>query len=499
MKSPQSVIVIGAGSAAIRLAHVLLNESTSPINVTIVEANDYIGGRVRHKDFEGHTVEMGANWISGREEAFDNPIWKLAQEIELKGTFSDRENPSKVHVVDCSRENEIGGGADITDQYLDQVKRFDSIYTKALEKVASPFGTDTISPETDVDVRSLLEDNGWTTKAHLSNVERAVEHNVLEVWVVDDLNMLSAAHDMKEGANDVDLGQDELFVEDPRGFNSVFKGMVKELEDSDTTTVLLEKEVQSVEYLSGRTKVIAKDLKTGEILEYSADMVVSTVSLGVLNSGCIEFQPPLPQWKADAFKEIGMFNFAKVYAKFEKNLWPADKDYISLVSDGEKKRGYYPLWMRYRYSNCDVGYDFFMCYLGGAEARRVERLSDDEISEEVEVLLTKAFGSSKCCRPVAVAKTDWSINPRFRGSYSYFPKGCFGGSVTEDDLRRPLSGQEAGEADGKFCRTQRPPTLYFAGEAFDDKFNGWVQGGYLSGERTARAIMKDLDDSQATA
>jgi monoamine oxidase len=42
-----------------------------------------------------------------------------------------------------------------------------------------------------------------------------------------------------------------------------------------------------------------------------------------------------------------------------------------------------------------------------------------------------------------------------------------------------------------------PKTLYFAGEAFDDKFNGWVQGGYLSGERVARTIIEDTNENHA--
>jgi polyamine oxidase len=490
MKSPHSVIVIGAGSAAVRLAHVLLTESTFPVQVTLLEANDYVGGRVKHRDFEGHVVELGANWISGTDVAFKNPIWKLAQDIQLRGTPSDREDPEKMQVMDCSGKE----GAVITEQYLEQVKRFDTAYAKALEKVGSTDST--IAFDQDVDVRSLLEECGWTHKSKLSNIERAVEHNVLEVWVVEDLNKLSAAHDMKPGANDVDLGGDELFVEDPRGFRSIFNAMVKELEDSDAATILLEKEVQCVEYCPGATKVIAKNLKTGEMVEYCADTVVTTVSLGVLQSRCIDFRPPLPKWKIDAFNEIGMFNFGKVYAKFQKGLWPNDKEYVLFVSEGEEKRGYYPLWMRYRYTKDDE-HDFFMCYLGGAQIRRVEQLSDEQIKDELEELLSKTFGPSEKCRPVAVAKTDWSTNPRFRGSYSYFPKGAFGGSVTEEDLRRPLNGLDDGAATESMSATIRPPTLYFAGEAFDDTFNGWVQGGYLSGERTARAILQELRDSQA--
>ena len=107
-KEGKSVVIVGAGAAGITCAYTLMkgssNSSSSSSNkehnkikdITILEANDYIGGRIRNFKFEGHTVEMGANWISGLETAFNNPIWKLAQEINLIGHTSERENPDQV-------------------------------------------------------------------------------------------------------------------------------------------------------------------------------------------------------------------------------------------------------------------------------------------------------------------------------------------------------------------------------------------------------------------
>jgi polyamine oxidase len=175
-----------------------------------------------------------------------------------------------------------------------------------------------------------------------------------------------------------------------------------------------------------------------------------------------------------------MFNFGKVFAKFEAKLWPDKKDYIVFVC---RQRGYYPLWMRYQNTKDNI----LMCYLGGAEARRVEMLSTDQIKDEVEDLFVKAFGRSKNCRPIAVAVTDWSRNPRFHGSYSYFPKGAFA-SIPPTDFQCALTGVEKEKASPVVAL---PKTLYFAGEAFDDKFNGWVQGGFLSGQRVARTIIED--------
>jgi protoporphyrinogen oxidase len=293
--SPLSVVVVGAGSAALRLAQTLLAEYPKPVQVTILEANDYIGGRVRSFSFEGYNVEMGANWISGLETAFDNPIWELAKKNRLRTNPSDRSNPDRLHVIDCTNiaiENKIDskGGPVITKQYLEQAKRFDDIYAKSLEEVNSSLSSS--SHFEDVDVKSLLRQFGWTPASPL---DHAVEHNLLEVWVADTLSQLSAAHDMKAGANDMDLGHDEVFVEDQRGFCSIFDEVVQELEESRATTIRLETEVQCIQYLPGDTRVTAKDLKTGKLIDFPADVVVSTVSLGVLQHACVQFVPPLPR------------------------------------------------------------------------------------------------------------------------------------------------------------------------------------------------------------
>jgi len=321
-------------------------------------------------------------------------------------------------------------------------------------------------------------------------VERAVEHNVLEVWVAESLENLSAEYDMRPGANDVELGQDEIFVEDSRGLNSIFDGMVHDLKqgtNSTRTIIRMEMEVQSIHYAPGNVKVIAKDVKTGTVAEFHGDAVVSTVSIGVLQSNAIAFVPPLPAWKRAALGEMKMFNFAKVYAKFDCQLWPDNKDYFLFVTKGEGNRGHYPLWMRYKNAKDNL----LMCYLGGAQARRVETLEEEQLKNEIEDLFFQGFGGGRSreeCRPVAVTTTDWSRNPLFCGSYSYFPKGAFA-SVPYRNLGRGLTGVPEGDKETTENDLRLPTTLYFAGEALDDKYNGWIQGGYLSGERVAMSML----------
>ena len=70
----------------------------------------------------------------------------------------------------------------------------------------------------------------------------------------------------------------------------------------------------------GNVQVKAKDVDSEQVVEYCADIVVCTTSLGVLQKEQIEFIPPLPDWKKRAIHEIGMFCFAKVFARFDEWL-----------------------------------------------------------------------------------------------------------------------------------------------------------------------------------
>jgi polyamine oxidase len=55
----------------------------------ILEATDRIGGRMRHMEFEGYTIELGANWIEGVGGEKQNPIWALAKEHNLTISYAD--------------------------------------------------------------------------------------------------------------------------------------------------------------------------------------------------------------------------------------------------------------------------------------------------------------------------------------------------------------------------------------------------------------------------
>jgi len=80
-------VIIGAGISGIKAAQVL---SKSGLKVLVIEASDYVGGRMKTFKFKGETFEQGANWITGlKKDQKENPIWKLAQEYQLKGEIGE--------------------------------------------------------------------------------------------------------------------------------------------------------------------------------------------------------------------------------------------------------------------------------------------------------------------------------------------------------------------------------------------------------------------------
>ena len=75
------VLIIGAGITGITAGNHLQNNKIT--NFLILEAQDYIGGRIKPAQLGNVTVGEGANWMF-MEEGVENPILTLANQIHLR-------------------------------------------------------------------------------------------------------------------------------------------------------------------------------------------------------------------------------------------------------------------------------------------------------------------------------------------------------------------------------------------------------------------------------
>ena len=58
------------------------------------------------------------------------------------------------------------------------------------------------------------------------------------------------------------------------------------------------------------------------MLTFEGDTIVCTASVGAIKEGgCLNFNPPLPSWKRQAFDEIEMGNYVKIFMHFNVKWW----------------------------------------------------------------------------------------------------------------------------------------------------------------------------------
>jgi len=200
--------------------------------------------------------------------------------------------------------------------------------------------------------------------------------------------------------------------------------------------------------------------------ELRAPAVIVTVSLAVLRSGAIQFDPPLPERLRSAIARIG---FGDAYALQLR------------VRDGTMRRrlgnfgtlwgGTHTSFRRPRIGTGEPG-EFVTAFTVGREARRRAGLSDDGL-----VAATVAEWESAVPDGVTLGAVDgfavhrWTTDPWVRGSYSFLPRGV--GFEERQELARPIDGQ-----------------LFWAGEATDlTGHSATVAGAIASGERAAEELL----------
>ena len=88
MSEPRQVVIIGAGVAGLTSALTVLTNSSEPVNVTVLEAESTVGGRIRTTTFAGLSIDEGPDaflarvpWATqlaselGRDSSMTSPIF----------------------------------------------------------------------------------------------------------------------------------------------------------------------------------------------------------------------------------------------------------------------------------------------------------------------------------------------------------------------------------------------------------------------------------------
>lgn len=365
----KSVIVIGAGISGLAAAKTLKDKGFS---VTVLEAQEKVGGRLRSNRTLGIAFDEGASWIHG---ITGNPITDLAQKSGMT-TFE---------TVDDSRKSyDIG-----------RVLRSSTVYDNAeteLYKILDTLmqkGNATQSFETVFNAQYPNYTNNRLWKFLLST------------YVTFDTGDLDKLSSLLYNEGEEYKGVEKIAT---NGYDTIANYLATGLD------VQLNRRVTNIDYSATMVKVT----HNGTVSE--ADYVIVSVPLGVLKKNSIAFTPVLPTVKQNAIQKVGMNCVNKFLLTWDTAFWD-DVQYISYTPEIKDKFNYFVNVKKFHPS-----VNALMTFAYADYARQTETMTDAQVINEIMVHLKDVYGSS-IPNPKNMLRTKWQTNENTFGSYSYTAVG----------------------------------------------------------------------------
>ena len=421
------VVVIGGGLAGLAAAERLSDGGAS---VTLLEARDRLGGRVRteHPAGQGLPIEMGAEWL-GTGELHDLIAGAGAHLVEAEGR--------QVARLD-------GTWRDLSDLHATARRLI-----RRAEHLGGPDRSLSTALEECCDEADLIG-----ARRHLIRyVEgfHAADPDLLSVrWLAEvERSQPAEASDMRP------IGGTGLAVQTLR----------RSLEGR--CDVHLNTLARLVSWRPG-----AVNARTATGSSFHASAAVITVPLPLLDPpgdepAALRLAPRLED-KLAAARLLHMGPVLKVVLVFDRPFWHE----IAGLEDVEFIHAFdraLPTW----WTPPDPAATMLTGWAGGPYAARLSGMAEDELAELAVRSLADALGVSAkdvSSRLGACHLHDWSVDPLARGGYTYVGVG---GSEAHRTLAAPVAD-----------------TLYFAGEATcGGGYNATMEGALQSGRRAAAELL----------
>jgi monoamine oxidase len=366
----KTVIVIGAGISGLAAANKLKSRG---FTVSVLEAQDRVGGRLRTDRSLGVAFDEGASWIHGIN---GNPMTSLAKDAGASTAYTD----------DSSRISYDMGG----------ITRADAVYEAAETELYNS-------------VLKNLKNNGAIDKSFeaVFNAQYPQYQNdrlwkfFLSTYITfdtGDLDKLSSLN-YDEGK---EYGGDEHIMTE--GYDKIPTYLAKDI------NVKLNERVSQIDYVGNVVKISSSGGT------YEADYVLVTVPLGVLKSNKISFSPALPDKKITAIQKVGVNCVNKFLLTWDTAFWD-DIQYISYTPDVKDKFNYFVNVKKF-HPNVNA----LMTFAYADAARQTENMTDAQVISEIMTHLKDIYGSA-IPEPTHLLRTKWQSNENSYGAYSYTAVG----------------------------------------------------------------------------
>ncbi|CAB9523216.1 Polyamine oxidase [Seminavis robusta] len=476
------VVIVGAGMAGLAAAAEL--KAIDPdISYIILESSNRIGGRVRSTTFgaagKQFVVEDGANWLY---EDSSYPTWQLANDLGLQSFKNDYRDftmydTTGTQVADATAQARL-------DVFLDAFREAEKDADNEFEDTGD-------SGFVDKGVVGLLNQNGWNVASDSSG-----NMDYIFQWLFVDFEY--AESDTSQRFFPYESG-DPYLVTDQRGFEHLVQTYQANNVPSDR--IRLNTKVQAINYdvnFCGGPGPLYKAIVNTDFVEYYAQRVINTVSVGVHNSNGIIYRPSLA-YPPETTNPYKMAQYIKVFYQFSTKFWDS-KQFVYVMRD-VSQRGQCHHWQ-----DMDVeipGSGIIRCEL---MTEAFEALIDSTTLELSAATLDSlldplrsAYGTSTVGTPIATYYPKLNLDRDFGyGAYGNWQVGR-----TFSEFARFFGGVDefSSRCDHNGCNSLGEWIVQFSGSASCYEHSEFVHGAFFAGQRSARFAMdslgKDVDTGKS--
>lgn len=365
----KSVMIVGGGISGLASAKKLKEKG---FNVTVLESQEKIGGRLRTNRSLGVGFDEGASWIHGID---GNPITTLAQQAGMETFYTNDESIESY---------DIGG-----------ILRSDSTYSNAEDELYQILETLKNSGNPNQSFETVFKN------LYPQKYSDRLWRFLLSTYVTFDCGDLDKLSSTLYDEGEEFAGIEKIAV---NGYDTIANFLAKGL------NIKLNQRVTKIDYSGAKIKVT----HNGTVSE--SDFVVVTVPLGVLKANKIEFLPALPSAKQTAISKIGMNCVNKFLLTWDTAFWD-DVQYISYTPEIRDKFNYFVNVKKF-HPNVNA----LMTFAYADYGRQTETMSDAEIISEIMAHLKDIYGNS-IPNPTKMLRTKWQTNENSFGAYSYTAVG----------------------------------------------------------------------------
>lgn len=441
------VLIIGAGIAGLAAAR---NLTDTQQDALVLEAQNDIGGRIHYATVQDVQIDLGASWL---HKIDTNPLKNLVKnhELDLQTTRYSLLFPlAKFKSMQRYDEHNRPTSPELMENTLNQVGNFGKHLDGHQKDYAGRASYADALKDYCQDKNLSL--GGCTMLTSMVEQIVSFDNGVSLTDISAGENLVTSAEDAEEHTNE---GQhDHIFY--PRSYYQVIDVLARDL------SIQRNQAVNTINYSGSMIRVETHPSSGSLGYCYCSNQIIITTSIGVLQSGDLVFQPPLPSEKYAAIHRLNSGRYNKLVLTFEKPFWETDKEWLYFFNP----QGSFEVMNYAKFGDKAI----LVFFTQGKFSGQLEQMSDQAVKEILMERLRGIYGEKVPVSPLHFVRTRWGQEKFFRGSYSSNSPS----STLEDykEIARPIG-----------CR------VFFAGEHTDEEDYGAAHGAYKSGLAAAEKIL----------